>query len=173
MVKKSLEERRRMKYFKYKTKIVVSKRFKGDNVVAGRMDGETFVHGVSEKVFPSQLLEKVCETDFVVKASVYQQILYVEDVIFVEDEGFVHGRPWSERYVMLRNRFNWTPSVSWSRSVVVTDADDIVKAVKAVSMTPGADGVFIHGYEDEYFSDKYLLDNEFIENLDLEEDVSV
>lgn len=107
---------------------------------------------ISDKDFDFALLGRVVNKSFI-----------VTDIIYHGE--FFGNKPWSERYLELKNHFTFTPSIRLSGAIVVGDAEEMIDVLEAYSYTPLFGGVYIEGYESDIYEERICLDKNVVEDF--------
>lgn len=139
-----------VKLSQYNTLYVVERWFENDSFIVTKQGGEVSARpdGLFDRV-PDQLFEGLADCSFRVVGSVVQvdamSMFFVEDVLYFNGKKFT-SEPWSERYKVLLNGFDWSTSVRRVNPVAVSDAEELRGACRVVSKLPGSKGAHIRDY---------------------------
>jgi len=143
-------------------KIVVRKKISGE-------DALLVSEGVDYKIVPEDLdfepmlARGISEKDFILKGKVVDKSFIATDVVYHGE--YLANKSWDERYLELKNGFDYTPSIRFSGAIVLERGDNVEEAVKAFSYSPHFEGVYVEEYNSDIFEGRYELSKEAVQNL--------
>lgn len=144
--------------------LIVERWFSGERFVVTKQDGEVSARPSSlfDRV-PEALFDGLTDCDFRVVGSIVT--IDSMDLFFVEDVMYFNGKDlsdseWDDRYVVLRNGFDWGTSVRRVNPIVVSSNSDLEVACRTVSKLPGSQGAFVRWYDEGLYGDSWVIPEE-------------
>lgn len=151
--------------FDHSNKLVIRKAIEGEDalLIADGVDYSVKPSGVD---FEPMLARDISEEnkDFIIKGKVVDKMFIATDVIYHGE--YMANNPWHERFLELKKRFDYTPSVRWAGAVVVEDSSEIKDAVKAFSYSPYFKGVYIEDYKSDIFESRAFINEDLVEEIE-------
>lgn len=130
--------------FKFATKYVVDKLPDGDRATISYGDS---VRIQSDGEFDDMLIDNALDVRCTLNGFITEDTFYATDIVSYDGEELC-DRPWDERYLVLKNDFDWTHTVRLSQPIVVTGREEMEHAIDAYRYVPDSDGVRVWSYNE-------------------------
>lgn len=146
-------------------RLVVSKNVEGEDALLYN-NGEEYGVFPEERDFEPVLARDISEKNenFILKGKVVNKTFVATDVVFHGE--FMANKPWRDRYLELKKKFSYRPSVRMSGAIVVEDSQDAIDAAKSFSVSPLFDGVYIEGYNSDMYDERLFISKKELEEFE-------